>query len=608
MTVLTSDTVERFTVSGVGPYAFFFRIFDATDLQVTACSAATPSVTTLLTHLTHYTVTGTNEDDGGLVTLTALAVTLYTGYTLDIRSNTPNEQPTSIRNQGRFLPEIHENAFDNLSRQIQDLHRIVRACLRFPDNGLHDGEMSPITGWLSKYLTINSSGVLEAAALSPTVVTASVISTLLTGSATDQDILQALLMERSDTAPALTSLKRTDAEIAAGVTPINYAKWPSPWKDISRFVSDNTGGTVVTTQMNAALKAEKNIIIPEGIYLVDDSLICQQDTNIDGAGPFSVQIKGNLSGKSFFRTAFGETPAVGQRSGGIRIANLGIYPATASVITAGSIGINLRNAQYCALENVLMQYVDKGLVTDQYAQYNHYRDLKIQVANTGAYLESIGGGNELVACHIAGNICALDINGGTYAISGGTAEALLDTTTYCIHVGRAAGQSTTVTGMGNYVEAPGPSSSVIALQIENSVIGSAFYNLNRHSFAGTIVNNAGEECIIECRGFWNPAVKAQRVAFSSTLTGSELASLRSAAGNSLESRNAANSGYADHLMKNVLLSGAPTGTSGFVTLGNLTQTTVGAAGGASALPATPAGYLRFFVGTTEVVLPYYARV
>lgn len=48
--------------------------------------------------------------------------------------------------------------------------------------------------------------------------------------------------------------------------------------------------------------------------------------------------------------------------------------------------------------------------------------------------------------------------------------------------------------------------------------------------------------------------------------------------------------------------------AGAVSFGNVSQTTVGAAGGASALPATPTGYLRFFFGTTEFCFPYYARV
>jgi hypothetical protein len=37
-----------------------------------------------------------------------------------------------------------------------------------------------------------------------------------------------------------------------------------------------------------------------------------------------------------------------------------------------------------------------------------------------------------------------------------------------------------------------------------------------------------------------------------------------------------------------------------------TQTTVGAAGGASALPATPTGYLTVMLGNTPYVIPYYA--
>jgi hypothetical protein len=57
----------------------------------------------------------------------------------------------------------------------------------------------------------------------------------------------------------------------------------------------------------------------------------------------------------------------------------------------------------------------------------------------------------------------------------------------------------------------------------------------------------------------------------------------------------------------ILQNNAAAGATGEVVLGNLTQTTVGAAGGASALPATPSGYLRFFIGATEFVLPYYAR-
>jgi len=38
-----------------------------------------------------------------------------------------------------------------------------------------------------------------------------------------------------------------------------------------------------------------------------------------------------------------------------------------------------------------------------------------------------------------------------------------------------------------------------------------------------------------------------------------------------------------------------------------TQTTVGSAGGATALPATPTGYLKIIIDATEYVIPYYAQ-
>lgn len=59
-------------------------------------------------------------------------------------------------------------------------------------------------------------------------------------------------------------------------------------------------------------------------------------------------------------------------------------------------------------------------------------------------------------------------------------------------------------------------------------------------------------------------------------------------------------------LHNLALTGAATSNgASTVTLGGTTASTVGAAGGASALPATPLGYLNAYVGTTAVKIPYY---
>jgi hypothetical protein len=52
-------------------------------------------------------------------------------------------------------------------------------------------------------------------------------------------------------------------------------------------------------------------------------------------------------------------------------------------------------------------------------------------------------------------------------------------------------------------------------------------------------------------------------------------------------------------------SGAAATAAGTIQVGNVTGSAVGSAGGASALPATPLGYITAFVGSTEVRIPYY---
>ncbi len=48
-------------------------------------------------------------------------------------------------------------------------------------------------------------------------------------------------------------------------------------------------------------------------------------------------------------------------------------------------------------------------------------------------------------------------------------------------------------------------------------------------------------------------------------------------------------------------------TTAALTVNETTQTTVGAAGGATALPATPTGYVPITINGTEYVFPVYAK-
>lgn len=90
MTVEINDTVDRYTISGTGPYVFSFRIFDEDDLLVQVDGGNEDTIELAIN--THYTVSGVDDQDGGAVTLTAAAASLYAGDTIDIRSNTAEYQ------------------------------------------------------------------------------------------------------------------------------------------------------------------------------------------------------------------------------------------------------------------------------------------------------------------------------------------------------------------------------------------------------------------------------------------------------------------------------------------------------------------------------------
>lgn len=89
----------------------------------------------------------------------------------------------------------------------------------------------------------------------------------------------------------------TPAEQSAALTPLNYSKFPSPWKDISRFVTDNTGVADVSGQFANALAAEKNIIVPAGTYnLGTTGIVLPSDVYFQCAGRNNVKFVYSGSG------------------------------------------------------------------------------------------------------------------------------------------------------------------------------------------------------------------------------------------------------------------------------------------------------------------------
>lgn len=130
MTVSTLNSVAEFVTNGVTTnFPFYFKFLANEDLVVTYVSPPPLNTVTVLILGTNYTVNGAGNDSGGsIVTNTALA---GPGQLVVSREMDAYQQ-TSLRNQGKFLAETHEDVFDRLTMLIQQGVSIFTRALTRP--------------------------------------------------------------------------------------------------------------------------------------------------------------------------------------------------------------------------------------------------------------------------------------------------------------------------------------------------------------------------------------------------------------------------------------------------------------------------------------------
>lgn len=111
----TSFSVTFNGTGSTGPFDFTFKFFVNSDILV---NKTVGGVVSLLALGTDYTLTGAGADTGGSVTLVSV---LNTGETLTISRYVPLVQETKFSNYGAFFSKAHEDAFDRVTMQIQQL-------------------------------------------------------------------------------------------------------------------------------------------------------------------------------------------------------------------------------------------------------------------------------------------------------------------------------------------------------------------------------------------------------------------------------------------------------------------------------------------------------
>lgn len=229
MTIAATITAKQYTGNGVTTqFAFPNKIFAAADLVVTIIDnlgnqypfVNFANVTLGLT----YTVQSVDVDTGAIVVLSGPLTNLWT---IDIRSVIPDLQSTSIKNQGSFLPELHEEAFDRATRMIQDLLRLAYIY------GIHGPDIEAVP-WPALPIASARKGMA--------LMFDAITGLPALGVPNTQTITTGLL------APFL-NLGITPAENAALVTVVN-PQWPPGWVD--RYGTNTIQGT---TSMAAAYQA-----------------------------------------------------------------------------------------------------------------------------------------------------------------------------------------------------------------------------------------------------------------------------------------------------------------------------------------------------------------
>lgn len=135
MTVTTTLDREFFDGDGSNKnFPFNFRFFENSQIYVSIIDPLTGSVSVKIRDV-DYTLSGALEPGGGQVTF-VIAPPVGASNIL-IRRIIPALQPTSIRNQGKFFPEIHEDVFDRLTMLIQQALNAGINSMQLHESGLY---------------------------------------------------------------------------------------------------------------------------------------------------------------------------------------------------------------------------------------------------------------------------------------------------------------------------------------------------------------------------------------------------------------------------------------------------------------------------------------
>lgn len=154
MTIAKTDSSASYAGDDVTTaFSFPYRFFDDTDLSVYVVDSL--GVSTLQTLTTHYTVSNTDTEAGGTVTMVTAPAT---GETLLIERNIPSTQSVDYQTNDAFPAETHEAALDRLTLISQQSGRSNDLALRYPTGDAASPVLPTSVARADSFLGFDSSG------------------------------------------------------------------------------------------------------------------------------------------------------------------------------------------------------------------------------------------------------------------------------------------------------------------------------------------------------------------------------------------------------------------------------------------------------------------
>lgn len=380
------------------------------------------------------------------------------------------------------------------------------------------------------------------------------------------------------------------------------------------YGADNTGVADSAAAFNAALAAHGNVYVPEGTYKILSTVTVEQGQILTGAGVDGVCVIDATvdAGDAVFVLGTSTTA-------------LNYYPQIANfdilLNTDDSTGVRLFGTANARVSNIRVMgdvgdtatsktaFEVDGLNSAFFNQFENCYGFKCNIGfdhiDTGVsystqqiYINcsAIGGGtaSPQVGFNFVSN------QGVDSVIIGGNSEGLdigfrLETGGITIHGHRFEGNTTDLQGISTTENI-----SVIGCRNVNTVVGlpSAQDGYGNNTFVGNNGTFGKDTHLESVTNIYAPA--PDKIPLNIQAYATQTANLTQY----LSNVGAVMGGVGPE--SQVIVGGASFGVANKLVLGGTTGTTVGAAGGASALPATPTGYLVAYVGTTPVRIPYYA--